>query len=71
MMKPGALGRAALVLAAGFAAAHAGAVTLQQAYEAALKNDPTYRMSFYDKESAKENRIIGRSYLLPCVQASF
>jgi protease secretion system outer membrane protein len=57
--------------AASFAAGQAGAVTLQQAYEAALKNDPTYRMSFYDKESAKENRIIGRSYLLPSVQASY
>ncbi|CAH0137811.1 Outer membrane protein TolC [Massilia sp. Bi118] len=63
-----------LALAAVFGAAvagQAGAVTLQQAYEAALKNDPQYRMSFYDKESAKENRIIGRSYLLPSVSASY
>jgi protease secretion system outer membrane protein len=49
----------------------AGAVTLQQAYEAALKNDPAYRMSFYDKEAAKESRVIGRSNLLPSVSASF
>jgi protease secretion system outer membrane protein len=28
-------------------------------------------MSFYEKESAKENRIIGRSYLLPSVSASY
>jgi protease secretion system outer membrane protein len=63
-----------LALFAAFGAAvagHAGAVTLQQAYEAALKNDPQYRMSFYEKESAKENRIIGRSYLLPSVSASY
>jgi protease secretion system outer membrane protein len=59
------------VLALGMAAGHAGAVTLQQAYEAALKNDPQYRMSFYEKESAKENRIVGRSYLLPSVSASY
>lgn len=62
-------GIAALV--AALYAGHAGAIGLQQAYEAALKNDPTYRMSFYDKEAAKENRIIGRSYLLPGVSASY
>ncbi|MFC5551300.1 TolC family outer membrane protein [Massilia aerilata] len=63
-----------LAVSAVFGAAvagHAGAVTLQQAYEAALKNDPQYRMSFYEKESAKENRVIGRSYLLPSVSASY
>jgi protease secretion system outer membrane protein len=52
-------------------AGQAGAVTLQQAYEAALKNDPQYKMSFYDKESAQEYRVIGRSYLLPSVSASY
>jgi protease secretion system outer membrane protein len=62
--------RSALALAVLFAAGQVGAVTLQQAYDAALKNDPTYRMSFYEKEGSKENRIIGRSYLLPTVQAS-
>jgi protease secretion system outer membrane protein len=65
------LRRAALALALAFGAGHAGAVTLQQAYEAALKNDPQYRMSFYEKESAKENRVLGRSSLLPSVQASY
>jgi protease secretion system outer membrane protein len=72
--KSGALRRGRLALAAavtGLLAGQAGAVTLQQAYEAALKNDPQYRMSFYEKESAKENRIIGRSYLLPSVSASY
>jgi protease secretion system outer membrane protein len=73
--KGGALRRGVLALAAvlagSLAAGQAGAITLQQAYEAALKNDPTYKMSFYDKESAKENRVIGRAYLLPQVSASF
>lgn len=64
------LKRSILALAVSMAAGQAGAITLQQAYEAALKNDPTYRMSFYDKEASKENRIIGRSYLLPTVQGS-
>jgi protease secretion system outer membrane protein len=65
------LRRGVIALAAALVAGQAGAVTLQQAYEAALKNDPTYRMSFYDKEASKENRIIGRSNLLPSVSASF
>lgn len=49
----------------------AGAVSLQQAYQAALKNDPTFRMNFYEKEYGKENEVIGRSYILPSVSASF
>lgn len=60
-----------LALAIAAAAGNAGAVSLQQAYEAALKNDPTYRMSYYGNEAAKENRILGRSGLLPSVSASF
>ena len=63
--------RGAIALAVLLAAGQAGAVTLQQAYEAALKNDPQYRMSYYEKESAKENRILGRSNLLPTVSASY
>jgi len=66
-MKKCAAALAALLAVAG----NAGAVSLQQAYELALKNDPNYRMNYYDKESAQENRIIGRSYLLPSVSASF
>ncbi|MCC2971131.1 TolC family outer membrane protein [Massilia sp. IC2-476] len=62
---------AALALGAALAAGNAGAVSLQQAYEAALKNDPAYRMGYYANEAAKENRILGRSQLLPSVSASF
>ncbi len=58
---------ALLALAAG----NAGAISLQQAYEAALKNDPQYRMHYYEKESAQENEILGRSNLLPQVSASY
>jgi protease secretion system outer membrane protein len=63
----------AIVIALGTAlvASQAGAVTIQQAYEAALKNDPTYKMSYYDKEAAQENRILGRSYLLPTLSGSY
>jgi outer membrane protein, protease secretion system len=58
---------ALLMLACG----GARAVTLQQAYELALKNDPAYRMNFYENESARENRVLGRANLLPTVSASF
>ncbi|RJG27281.1 TolC family outer membrane protein [Massilia cavernae] len=52
-------------------AGSAGAVSLQQAYEAALKNDPAYRMNFYENEAGKENRIIGRANLLPSLSGSY
>jgi protease secretion system outer membrane protein len=58
-------------MSACLAVGQASAVSLQQAYEAALKNDPAYRMSWYDRESARENRVIGRSSLLPSVSASY
>jgi protease secretion system outer membrane protein len=63
----------AIVLAAALlAASHsAGAVSLLQAYQAALKNDPQYRMSYYENEAAKENAILGRANLLPQVSASY
>lgn len=57
----------ALLLATG----NAGAVTLQQAYDAALLHDPAYRMNHFDNESAKENRVLGRAALLPNISASF
>lgn len=68
---PGALRACALAASALFAAGNAGAISLQQAYEAALKNDPTYRMGIQANESAKENRILGRAGLLPSVSASY
>ncbi|MFN3790835.1 TolC family outer membrane protein [Massilia sp.] len=49
----------------------ASAVSLTQAYEAAIKNDPTFRMRFYENQSGKENRILGRAGLLPQVAASY
>lgn len=52
-------------------AGSASALTLQQAYEAALKNDPAYRVNFYENEFGKESRILGRASLLPSVSASY
>jgi outer membrane protein, protease secretion system len=63
----GACAAAVLLAASG----SAGAITLQAAYQAALKNDPTFRMNYYENEGAKENAVIGRSYLLPNISAQF
>lgn len=51
--------------------ANANALGLQQAYDLALKNDATYRISLYARVSAKENLIIGRSTLMPTVSANY
>jgi protease secretion system outer membrane protein len=69
---PLTLRRVALAVGAICAlAGSASAMSLQQAYEAALKNDPAYRMNFYENEFGKENRILGRAGLLPNVSASY
>jgi protease secretion system outer membrane protein len=51
--------------------AAAGAVSFTEAYQAALQNDPTYRMNYYENEIGKENRVIGRAGLLPSVGANY
>ncbi|MES2075138.1 MAG: TolC family outer membrane protein [Pseudomonadota bacterium] len=58
---------AALLLAAG----NAGALGLLQAYDAALANDPAYQSAIHDYEGGQENKNIGRSQLLPQLQASY
>lgn len=49
----------------------AAAMSLMQAYEAALQKDPTYRSDYYTAEGGKENRALGLSGLLPNVSASY
>jgi protease secretion system outer membrane protein len=62
---------AGALLAAGLCGAgSAGAVSLEEAYQAALKHDPVFRMRYFENESGKENRILGRSQLLPNISAS-
>ena len=63
--------RTVLATALAACAAQASAVSFNEAYQAALANDPTYRMNFYENESARENRVLGRAYLLPSVGASY
>lgn len=49
----------------------ASALGLMEAYQAALQNDATYRSAFYAREAGQENRILGRSNLLPNIAGSF
>jgi protease secretion system outer membrane protein len=63
----------AFALSAAFAlhgsAAHA--IDLMQAYEAALKNDPTYQAAQYVNEAGQESRNLGRAALMPQISGSF
>jgi hypothetical protein len=52
-------------------AGQASAITLNQAYEAALNNDPTFLSAVQDAAAGREYRIIGRANLLPNVQANY
>eukprot|EP01030_Chromulinospumella_sphaerica_P019779 gene19779-19678_t len=62
---------AVALAAVAFATPGAQAIGLLQAYQAALQNDPTYLAAFQELEAGRENRIIGRSQMLPNVSASY
>lgn len=47
------------------------ALNLMQSYEAALENDPTFRAAIKEYEAGEYNVTIGRSALLPKVNASY
>ncbi|AKU25120.1 type I secretion protein TolC [Massilia sp. NR 4-1] len=47
------------------------ALGLLQAYEAALQNDPAFRSARAAHDAGQENRVLGRSNLLPNVSGSF
>lgn len=65
------LAMAVALAAVAFATPGAQAIGLLQAYQAALQNDPTYLAAFQELEAGRENRIIGRSQMLPNVSASY
>lgn len=64
---------AAGALAAVFAlpAGQVFAMSLVEAYQAALQNDPVYQSAVHDNEAGQQNRAIGRSYLLPNIGLSY
>lgn len=47
------------------------AMSLMEAYQSALANDPTYQEAVQDALSGKEYKTLGRSNLLPNVQANY
>ncbi len=49
----------------------AGAMTLMQAYQAALEKDPTFLGAVEESKVGKEYSVLGRSNLLPQVSASY
>lgn len=61
--------RTALFLTLGAAASTAGADNLQEIYELALRNDPTIRAAEASYKAGLESVNLGRSALLPQVQA--
>lgn len=62
----------AVALAGGMLqAGSASALTLMQAYQAALANDPTYLSAVQDANAGKEYTVLGRSNLLPQISASY
>ena len=63
----------AAALAAGLMlqANSASALSLIQAYEAALRNDPTYRSALHENEAGQQYKVLGRAHLLPTVGATY
>lgn len=65
----------ALVLAVGgtlmLSSANVGAIGLLAAYDAALKNDPTFRGAYFDNQAGQEYRKLGIAGLLPQISANY
>lgn len=62
----GAVAAAGLLAHAGAAAA----IGLNEAFDAALVNDPAYQGAVFENAAGQENRVLGRVGLLPSVNAS-
>ncbi len=63
--------QALLVLTGLCLAQPAAALSLVEAYEAALKNDGAYLAAIYQNEAGQQREVIGKSELLPSVSASY
>ncbi len=56
---------ACIILLFSQQANHVHALSLLEAYEAALEHDPTYRSAFYENEAGQQAEAIGLASLLP------
>ncbi|HYD61492.1 MAG TPA: TolC family outer membrane protein [Noviherbaspirillum sp.] len=61
----------ALAAVMSLQAGSVSALGLIEAYEAALQNDPTFRAAVHENEAGQQNKLIGRSALLPNVSAGY
>jgi outer membrane protein, protease secretion system len=50
---------------------HASALSLMQAYEAALANDPAYLAAIQDNKAGQQYIVLGRASLLPNISANY
>ena len=50
---------------------NASALSLMEAYEAALANDSVYRAALHENEAGQQFKIIGRANLLPNISANY
>jgi protease secretion system outer membrane protein len=50
---------------------NASALSLMEAYEAALANDSIYRAAMHDNEAGQQFKVLGRSNLLPNISANY
>lgn len=71
MLKLRPLTAALAAAALGAWSAQAQAITLMQAYQAALANDPQFKMAKAERDAGQENRKLGLAGLLPSVSASY
>lgn len=62
---------AALATGLTLQASPAAALSLIQAYEAALRNDPTYRAAQHENEAGQQYKTLGRAYLLPSIGMTY
>lgn len=65
------LSASALALALLSHGGAASALGLLQAYQEALQNDPTYLSAMHENEAGQQNKVLGRSNLLPTLSASY
>jgi outer membrane protein, protease secretion system len=64
--------KTSLVAAALVAVAfQASALSLMQAYEAALANDPAYLAAIQDNKAGQQYKVLGRANLLPNISANY
>lgn len=61
----------AVVMACGCSMPSAQALGVLQAYDLAVRNDPTFQAAIEERAAGEENRALGRSALLPTLSWNY